>query len=88
MLIKENIAEEIKQLKQESGKDILILGSADLSITLRGLGVIDEYRIMINPVILGKGNSLFKSPNDKFNLDLIKTRVFDSGNVLLCYEPK
>ena len=87
-LIKENIAEEIKQLKQESGKDILILGSADLSITLRGLGVIDEYRIMINPVILGKGNSLFKSPNDKFNLDLIKTRVFDSGNVLLCYEPK
>jgi len=87
-LIKENIAEEIKKLKQQPGKDLMIMGSANLSSTLRQLNLIDEYRIMINPLVLGKGNPLFKNKDGKLDLRLIKSRVFSSGNVLLCYEPK
>lgn len=86
-LIKENIAEEITKLKQQIGKNLFLLGSANLASTLRKLNLIDEYRIMINPILLGKGNPLFKSEEDKLNLKLIKTTVFNSGNVLLYYEP-
>ncbi len=86
-LVKENIAAGIMQLKQQPGKNMFILGSAVLSATLMQLGLIDEYQVMVNPMLLGKGNPLFKSGNDKLDLRLINTRVFDSGNVLLCYEP-
>jgi dihydrofolate reductase len=87
-LIKENIAEEIAKLKKEPGKDLFVFGSANLASTLRKLNLIDEYRIMINPILLGKGNPLFKSEDGRLNLTLIKTKVFSSGNVMLYYEPK
>jgi dihydrofolate reductase len=51
------------------------------------LDLVDEHRIMVNPVILGNGNPLFTKVKDKQNLKLIKTRVFGNGNVLLCYQP-
>jgi len=87
-VVKEDPAGEILKLKQQPGKNIFILGSANLVSTLRKANLVDEYRIMINPVLLGQGNPLFKSENGKLDLKLIKTRVFNSGNVLLCYEPK
>jgi dihydrofolate reductase len=87
-LIKENIEEEVKKMKQQPGKNIFIQGSANLSSTLRQLNLIDEYRVIINPILLGAGTPLFKSVKDKLELKLINTRVFNSGNVLLCYEPK
>jgi len=87
-LIKDNVAEEIIKLKQQPGKNMILLGSADLASAFRKLNLIDEYRIMINPILLGKGNPLFKSEDEKLNLKLLKTRVFTSGNVLLYYEPK
>lgn len=87
-IVKGNIIEEILKLKQKRGKDIIIFGSADLTSTFREHDLIDEYRIMINPLILGRGTPLFKENDEPLNLKLIKTKTFASGNVLLCYIPK
>ena len=86
-LIKENIAEEISNLKHQPGREIAIFGSSDLAVTFIQSGLIDEYRIMINPVILGSGKALFNGNRDRHNLKLIKTKSFNSGNVLLYYQP-
>jgi dihydrofolate reductase len=86
-LVKENAAEEILKLKRQPGKDLIIFGSSDLAVTLIRQGLIDEYRIMLNPVVLGDGKPLFKGIKDKLNLQLVKIKTFGSGNVLLCYQP-
>ena len=86
-LIRDRIAEEMLKLKQQPGDDLALFGSANLMSALMQLDLIDEHRIMVNPVILGSGNPLFKRTNDKLNLKLIKTRTFGNGNVLLCYQP-
>jgi len=86
-LIKDQIADEISKLKKQSAKNVAIFGSANLMSTLMRLDLIDEHRVMVNPVILGTGTPLFQ-PKDKFNLRLLRTRAFGNGNVLLCYESK
>ncbi len=86
-LVKEAIAEEISKLKQQPGKDSAIFGSSDLALTFIQHGLIDEYRIIVNPVVLGNGKPLFKGIKDRLNLKLLKTKVFRSGNVCLYYEP-
>jgi dihydrofolate reductase len=86
-LVKENIVEEISRLKRHPGKDIAVFGSSDLSITLIGHGLIDEYRIMVSPIVLGNGKPLFSGIKKAFKLKLMKTKTFRSGNVLLYYEP-
>jgi dihydrofolate reductase len=87
-LVKENIAGEVSQLKQQQGRDLAIFGSANLTMSLLQMGLIDELRIMVNPVVLGKGKPLFTGIHDKVKLKLIKTRTFRSGNVLLSYQPE
>ena len=86
-LVKDHVAEEISKLKQQPGRDLALFGSANLMSALMQSDLIDEHRVMVNPVILGSGNPLFKRTKDKLNLKLIRTRTFDNGNVLLCYEP-
>jgi dihydrofolate reductase len=86
LLIKENVEAEIKKLKQQYEKDILLLGSAWLASTLIRLGLIDQLRIMVNPVLLGQGEPLFKHKDLQTNLRHLNTRTFNSGNVLLTYE--
>ena len=86
-LVKAQVAEEITKLKQQPGKDLAIFGSANLTATLMHLGLVDELRIMVNPVILGQGTPLFKGVTEKVDLKLINTRVFRNGNVLLYYQP-
>jgi dihydrofolate reductase len=86
-LVKEIIAEEISKMKQQSGKDMVIFGSGSIVSTFMQLGLIDEYRIILNPVVLGNGKPLFNGINDKHNLKLLKTRVFGSGVVILYYQP-
>ena len=86
-LIKDHITDEITKLKQQPGKDMAIFGSSDLALSLTELGLMDEYRIMVNPVVLGSGKPLFKGIQDRLTLKLLKTRIFRSGNVLLYYEP-
>jgi len=86
-LIKENLVEELIQMKHQDGKDMIILGSGIITCLFAELGLIDEYRIMINPVILGNGNLLFKRINERHKLKLLRSGIFNSGNALLCYEP-
>jgi dihydrofolate reductase len=86
-LVKGSVAEEVARLKGQPGKDLAIFGSSDLALTLIQHGLIDEYRIIVNPVVLGNGKPLFKGINNKLNLKLLKARTFGSGNVMLFYEP-
>ena len=66
---------------------MVIFGSGSIVSTFTQLGLIDEYRIIVNPVVLGNGNPLFKGIHDKLNLKLLRTKTFSSGNVLLCFQP-
>lgn len=85
-LAKRDIEEEVLELRQHAGKDILV-GSPGLITTLMNLHLIDELQLCIHPVILGNGaTTLFKSINDSINLQLIKTKTFGCGAVMLYYE--
>jgi dihydrofolate reductase len=86
-LFNDRISEQLTELRQQPGKDIAILGSAALTASLLEKGLVDELRIMVAPVILGAGTSLFRTAERRVRLRLIQTRQFNSGNVLLVYEP-
>ena len=86
-LAKRSIEEEVLELKQKSGKDILV-GCRSLMIQLMKLNLIDEYQFCVHPVIVGSGLPLFENINDRTSLKLIKTKTFGSGAVNLYYEPK
>jgi dihydrofolate reductase len=86
-LIKENVAEEVSRLKQQPGKDVLIFGSGDLVNTLMRHGLIDEYRLMVFPVVVGSGKRLFREGIDQTALKLVDTKTFGSGVVVLTYQP-
>ena len=86
-LIKGNVTEEVSKLKRQPGKDILIAGSADLVHTLMQHDLIDEYRLMIFPVVLGNGKRLFKDGSDKKVMKLVDAKTFRSGVVVLSFKP-
>jgi dihydrofolate reductase len=85
-LVKGGIKEEVLELKQQTGKDILV-GSPSLIVTCMKLNLIDEYQLSVQPIILGNGLPLFKNINDRINLKLLKTKTFSSGSITLYYEP-
>ena len=85
-LVRGNAAEEVAKLKQRPGKDMVILGSATLASSLLQLGLIDEYRVILNPILLGGGNPLFKVLKNRIRLTLQKTRLLRSGVVVLYYQ--
>jgi dihydrofolate reductase len=76
----------VARLKRDSAKDIFLFGSADLAAALIPHGLIDEFRIAVNPVILGGGTPLFK-PGEKVRLKLIDSRPLSTGIVILRYVP-
>lgn len=86
-LVKDDLAGEVRRLKQQSGKDLTILGSGSIVSQLAQEGLIDEYNILVNPVVLGRGMTMFEGIRDRITLKLLKTRVFGNGNILLTYEP-
>jgi dihydrofolate reductase len=86
-LVGGNIAEEITALKHQPGKDLAIFGSFRLTTSLLEMGLIDRLGIMIHPVVLGQGKSLFTGLGDRISLRLLRTTIFRSGNVLLTYQP-
>jgi dihydrofolate reductase len=83
-----NVAEELSKLKQQPGKDLAVLGSPTLTVRLIGLRLLDELRVMVSPVAIGDGKSLFRSTDYRLRLKLVQTRTFSSGNVLLTYQPQ
>jgi len=85
-LAKGGIKEEVFELKEQAGKNILA-GSPSLIVTLMQLDLIDEYQLCVQPIISGNGLRLFKNINDRINLNLIKTKIFGSGSITLYYEP-
>lgn len=84
-LIKDNIAEEIQKMKQQPGKNMVILGSGSIVSAFINLGLIDEYQLFVNPIVLGKGKPLFKGLNDRHGVTLTNTKTFSNGVVLLHY---
>jgi len=85
-LKREIIKEEVLELKQQTGKDILA-GSPSLIVALSQLELIDEYQPVVQPIILGSGLPLFKNIKDRIDLKLLKTKTFGCGAVAHYYEP-
>jgi dihydrofolate reductase len=85
-LIKEHIVEEVNALKQQSGHTMMIFGSPRLIHSFLSLGLIDEYRLFLHPVVLGGGISLFKDSNEMMNLNLVESKTFGNGVVHLRYQ--
>lgn len=86
-LVKDHIAEEINELKQRPGQNLMVFGSPRLVHSLMHLGLIDEYRLFLHPVVVGDGVPLFKDINEVKNLNLVESKIFDNGVVHLCYRP-
>jgi dihydrofolate reductase len=86
-LINGNVEEEVTRLKQQSCKDILVFGSGELANTLMQLGLIDEYRLMVFPIVVGSGKRLFEDDIETTVLELVDTKTFGSGVVVLSYRP-
>ena len=78
----------VRRMKQEPGQGMTILGSGSIVSQLTSARLIDEYQVVVNPVILGRGRTMFHGIESKLALTLTKTRAFANGNVLLCYQPK
>ena len=83
---KKGIKEEILDLKQQPGKDILV-GSPSLIVAVLNLNLVDEFQISVQPTIVGKGLPLLKDINDRINLKLFRTKTFSCGAVTHYYEP-
>jgi len=82
-LISENIEEEVNKIKEQPGKDIWLYGGASLVTTFINLGLVDEFRLAVHPIILGVGKPLFIDIEKRIGLELIDSKVYSSGLVLL-----
>jgi len=85
MLFNENLRDEIRKLKNEQGKEIVLFGSPTLTRSLMNENLIDEYWLFINPILLGQGNSLFKDLSHEIKLKLQMSKTFASGVICLHY---
>jgi class 3 adenylate cyclase/dihydrofolate reductase len=87
-VIRSDLAGEVSRVKERTDGDILVFGSAALVDSLLELDLVDEWRVMLFPIVLGSGKRLFREEQDVSHLRLVDARVFDSGVVLLTYEPR
>lgn len=85
IFINDHILEKVTQLKNKPGKDIWLYGGASLITTFIQLGLVDEFRLSVHPVVLGEGKPLFEEIKQRLNLTLVNTRTFSSGVVQLIY---
>jgi dihydrofolate reductase len=86
-VISANVVEEISRLKEEPGQDLLLAGSGKLLHTLMEHDLVDEYRLMLHPIVLGSGKKLFENENQTKTLKLVETKPLASGIVILTYHP-
>jgi dihydrofolate reductase len=86
-LITGDPASELRKLKQESGPGMAILGSGQIVAQLAAAGLIDEYQLVVNPIVLGAGRTLFEGLGNRLPLRLMRSRVFKNGKTFLAYEP-
>jgi dihydrofolate reductase len=86
-LVKGDLVAEVRKLKAEPGPGIAILGSGSIVSQLTRAGLIDELQIVVNPIVLGRGRTLFEGVEQKLGLKLIQSRTFGNGNVVLYYQP-
>ena len=86
-LVKGDLPAEIRRMKKEPGQDMVIMGSGSIVSQLAPEGLIDEYQLVIVPVVLGKGRTMFDGIKEKLSLRPTKTRTFGNGNIFLCYAP-
>lgn len=86
-LVKGELAAEVRRMKEEPGEDMTILGSGSIVAQLARAGLIDHYQIVVSPIALGSGRTMFEGIGERLSLRLVNSRVFGNGNVLLCYEP-
>jgi len=86
-LVKENIVAEMRRMKTESSPNMTILGSGTIVSQFAQEGMIDEYQIVVNPIVLGRGRTLFEGLQERLLLKLTKSRTFANGNILLSYRP-
>ena len=86
-LVKSNMIGEIRRMKEEPGEEMAILGSGSIVSQLAEHRLIDVYQIVVIPVVLGKGRTMFEGITMKLPLKQTNTRTFGNGNVVLCYEP-
>ncbi len=87
-LLKEINPEEIMKMKQGKGKNILVIGSASIVQQLTNIGLIDEYHLLVHPVVMGNRKPLFKDIREKHDLRLLEAKTFKNGVVMLRYAPK
>jgi dihydrofolate reductase len=85
-IIKGNIIEEMTRMKQGAGPDMTILGSGSIISQFAEAGLIDTYQIMVDPIALGDGTPMFKGITKPLQLELVNTRTFKSGVILLSYQ--
>ena len=85
-IIQGDLAEEIRKLKEAPGEGLVLMGSGSIISQIALAGVIDEYQMVVNPLALGKGRSMFDGIKEQLNLTLVSTRAFKNGNVLLTYK--
>lgn len=84
-IISDNLTENINEIKKQEGKNIIIFGSPGASHSLLGLGLIDEFWLFVNPILLGEGKPLFKNINRHIPLKLVESKTFASGVIALHY---
>ena len=86
-LVKDGVADTVAELKQQPGNDLAVFGSPTLTASLIEQGLVDELRVMVHPILLGAGKSLFAALSRRVPVELLRSTVFHSGNVLLVYRP-
>jgi dihydrofolate reductase len=86
-LVKTDPASAVREMKKESGEPMAIMGSGTIVSLLTQEGLVDEFQIVVNPLVIGKGRTMFEGVKKPVNLKRTKSRTFGNGNVLLSYEP-
>jgi dihydrofolate reductase len=87
-ILKRDVVAEVRKLKSEPGEQIVIMGSGTIVTQLAPAGLIDEYQLVVIPVVLGEGKTMFEGSRKTLNLTLTKARTFRNGKAFLVYEPR